>query len=88
MKYLNQLNYELSDLTKRLGGEIFDAPPSKKGNRARTLQSLTYLLNKVRVLDCATADWSDENATQWFIYLNQLEAWLNNFPKIPEDLEH
>jgi hypothetical protein len=84
MKYLKQLKNELADLTQRLGGQVFDGPPSHMANRARLLQSLVDLLQQVSDLDDATDDWSEGNATQWFLYLGTLESWISMIPKVPE----
>lgn len=84
MKYLKRLKNELADLTQRLRGQVFDTAPSHKANRARALQSLVVLLKQARAIDYATDDWSEENATQWFLYLGTLETWLSMVPKVPE----
>ena len=84
MRYLKRLKIELDALTEKLGGQIFDAPPSKKANRARALQSLVVLIKQIRTADHATDNWTSESATEWFTYLSLLETWLGQAPQPPQ----
>jgi hypothetical protein len=88
MKYLKRLKNELSDLTTRLRGQVFDNVPSSMGNRARALQSLVVLVREAKNIDHATDHWDEDNAQEWFTYLGKLEVWLASMPKgIPERVE-
>lgn len=85
MKYLKRLKNELVDLTEKLGGAIFDAPPSKKANRARLLQSLVLVVKHVVRADKATDDWTEDNGREWFTYLAELEEWIAMAPVLGGD---
>ena len=80
MKYLKRLKNELADLTEKLGGKVFDAPPSKKANRARLLQSLILVVKHVVRADHASDDWTEDNGRDWFAYLAELEEWVTQAP--------
>lgn len=89
MKYLKRLKNELLDLTEKLTpkGDKPEYVSARKTNRSHVLVVLIEMIRKVRALDEATDNWSQENADEWVTFLDKVSTWLTSMPTPPEAVE-
>ena len=83
MRYYKRLKNEFLSLSEKVGVDVLNAEPTKKGIRARTLDSLVRIIRIVRAIDDATmfdGPLEPGEPMKWATFLAALEAWVQDAP--------
>jgi len=89
MRYYKRLKNELLSLSEKLGCAALNADPTKKGIRARALDSLVRVMRIVRAIDDATmfdGPLEPGEPMKWATYLAALEKWVQDAPAPGEEV--
>jgi hypothetical protein len=83
MRYYKRLKNEFLSLSEKVGEAAFNAEPTKKGIRARALDSLVRVMKSVLAIDEATmfdGPLEPGEPKKWATYLARLEGWVQDMP--------